>query len=140
MKSKLSAMLMVSHDGKDFSYRYFGDVDNEHGDITVCGPKNKPATVEFTLVAGEGVSSLRFLDDPKASIKVGLEGSACPPIQSNGGEFDDEKHGKSKNVIRIRDKKSTIGGARYPYALHFHAELDSGGEVKTFSDPMFIND
>lgn len=139
---KLSVGLQVSHDGKGFHYLYLGahGVIDADGNITVSGPKNSPVKIEFTLLAGEGVESVRFLPRPHKSIRVGPPGSRCPPSPTAvDPEFYDEQHGKSDNVDTIKDKKTPTGDGRYPYALHFEADLANGDVVQDFSDPMFIN-
>lgn len=138
---KLNVMMLVTHDGQDFDYYFYGDprIVDARGNVTVAGKKGAPVKIEFILAAGAGVESVGFDKKAKKPIEVGPKGSPCPPTSNSGGEFDDEKPGKSDNVATIKDNKTSAGDGRYPYALYFEAELPGGSVVRDFCDPMFIN-
>ena len=136
---KLSAIMLVAHDGQDFDYYFYGDprVIDSRGNITVAGKKGKQVKIEFTLVAGAGVDNVRFLSGQN-SIRVGPKGSACTDSPTSAGEFHNEQR-KSDNVATIEDKKTISGDGKYPYALHFEADFGGGKWVADYCDPMFIN-
>lgn len=135
-----SATVTVSVGSHGYSFVFDGEGFDPEGNVEVRGPRNRAVPFEFSLVAGDGIASARFLRDAGRALKVGVS-AQCPPITDNP-QFDQKATGPANpggadTVLRFRDRMTDAGD--YAYALTVDVTRHDGKSEQATHDPMIAN-
>lgn len=135
-----SATVTVSVAGDGYSFVFAGGGFDRDGNVEVRGPRNGVVPFQFTLVAGDGLSAVRFPADGGRAVRVG-NSDACPPSTDNP-QFDQKQTGPGNpggpnTVLRFRDRMTERGD--YAYALTVEVTRADGTTEQATHDPMVAN-